>query len=89
VYQLGHHLGVPEEILSRMPSPDTYSFEVSDKDFYFCLPYDQVDLILYALEHGIDKNKVAEALGLEIEQLERAWNDYERKFKASKPASPA
>jgi len=83
VYQLGRHLGVPEEILSRMPSPDTYSFEVSDKDFYFCLPYDQVDLILYALEHGIDKNKVAEALGLEIEQLERAWNDYERKFKAT------
>jgi len=64
VYQLGRHLGVPEEILSRMPSPDTYSFEVSDKDFYFCLPY-------------------AEALGLEIEQLERAWNDYERKFKAT------
>jgi len=83
VYQLGKYLGVPEEILSRTPSPDTYSFEVSDKDFYFCLPYDQVDLILYAMEHDIDKGKVAEVLGLELEQLERAWNDYERKFKAT------
>jgi NAD+ synthase len=84
VYQLGRYLGVPEEILSRTPSPDTYSFEVSDKDFYFCLPYDTVDMILYAQEHSISKEETAGALGLEMEQIERAWKDLERKQLATK-----
>ena len=84
VYQLGRYLGVPEEILSRTPSPDTYSFEVSDKDFYFCIPYDTVDMILYAQEHAISKEETAAALGLEMEQIERAWKDLERKQLATK-----
>ncbi|NIM19931.1 MAG: NAD(+) synthase [Candidatus Latescibacteria bacterium] len=79
VLQLGKHLGVPEEILARTPSPDTYSFEVSDKDFYFCLPYDTVDMILYAQENSIDKKETAKALGLGMEELDRAWKDLERK----------
>lgn len=84
VYQLARHLGVPKEIISRTPSPDTYSFEVSDKDFYFCLPYDTVDMILYAQEHSISKKETAEALGLEMEQLERAWKDLARKQSATR-----
>lgn len=84
VYQLGRYLGVPEEILARTPSPDTYSFEVSDKDFYFCLPYDSVDMILYAQEHSISKEETARALGLEMQQLERAWKDLERKREATR-----
>ncbi len=83
VIQLGRHLGVPKEILSRTPSPDTYSFEVSDKDFFFCLPYDTVDMLLYSQEHSISKEEAAEVLGLEMEQLERAWNDLERKREAT------
>ena len=84
VYQLARHLSVPEEILKRTPSPDTYSFEVSDKDFYFCLPYDTVDMILYAQEHSISKQETAAALGLEMGQLERAWKDLERKQDATR-----
>ncbi len=38
VFQLGRHLGVPQEIIDRTPSPDTYSFVVSDKEFYFSHP---------------------------------------------------
>jgi NAD+ synthase len=52
VYDLGRYLGVPEEILSRAPSPDTYSYVVSDEDFYFCMPYDKLDYILYGVEKG-------------------------------------
>lgn len=79
VYQLGRHLGVPEEILTRTPSPDTYSFEVSDEDFYFCMPYDVLDYILYAIEKAIPKDEVATVLGLEVKQVERAWKDLVRK----------
>ncbi len=93
VFRLGEHLGVPREILERTPSPDTYSLPVSDKDFYFCMPYDTVDLLLYAMLNGIDRKKTAEVLGLSTEQVDRAWKDLERKKNATEmlrklPPSP-
>lgn len=84
VFKLGEHLGVIEEIMKRTPSPDTYSLPVSDKDFYFCMPYDTVDMILYAMKNGIPKEAAAETLGLTMEQLSRAWRDLERKEEATK-----
>ncbi len=75
VYQLARYLGVPEEIIKRTPSPDTYSFEVSDQDFYFCMPYDLVDHLIYALENDVPRERAAEVLSLEPEQVERAWKD--------------
>ncbi|MDD4858018.1 MAG: NAD(+) synthase [Candidatus Krumholzibacteria bacterium] len=94
VYQLARYLGVPKEIIERTPSPDTYSYVASDQDVYFCLPYDTVDLILYAMEHGVPKEKVAKVLGLGMEQLERAWRDMAHKHEATEhfrtmPPSPA
>ncbi len=85
VYQLGKFLGVPQEIIARTPSPDTYSFVVSDAEFYFCLPYDVLDLILYAIEHNVPQGEVAEALELRPEQVERAWKDLVRKRAATEP----
>ncbi len=85
VFQLGRHLGVPKEILDRTPSPDTYSYVVSDQEFYFCIPYDLIDLILYAMEHGVSKENAAKGLGVTPAQLERAWRDIERKREATEP----
>jgi len=83
VYQLGEYLDIPREILDRTPSPDTYSLPVSDKDFYFCLPYDTVDLLIYAMRNGIPEEKVAEDLGLEKEGIARAMKDLKRKQQAT------
>jgi NAD+ synthase len=93
VYQLGRFLGVPEEIIARTPSPDTYSFVVSDAEFFFCLPYDLLDLILYAIEQDVPKDEVAAALELRPDQVERAWKDLIRKRAATEhlrvfPPSP-
>lgn len=79
VYQLAEYLEIPEEIRSRTPSPDTYSLEVSDKDFYFCLPYDMLDIILYGAENNLSKEAVAKEMNLEVEQVDRVWKDLERK----------
>jgi len=84
VYDLGRYLGVPEEILSRTPSPDTYSYAVSDEDFYFCMPYEKLDYILYGMENDVPKEEIAAALGLTLEQTERAWKDLDRKRKATR-----
>jgi NAD+ synthase len=85
VFQLGRHLGVPKEIIDRTPSPDTYSYVVSDQEFYFCIPYDMIDLILYAMEHNLPKEEAAQSLGITMEQLNRAWRDIERKREATEP----
>ena len=84
VYDLGRHIGVIEEILSRPPSPDTYSYPVTDKDFYFCMPYEVLDYILFGVENNVPRGEVAAALGLTAEQVARAWNDILRKREATR-----
>jgi NAD+ synthase len=84
VYDLGRYLGVIDEILERAPSPDTYSYVVSDEDFYFCMPYDVLDYILYGVVNDVPKEEVAAALGLSVEQIGRAWKDLARKLEATR-----
>jgi NAD+ synthase len=79
IYQLGEHFGTPKEIMDRTPSPDTFSLAVSDKDFYFCLPFDILDPCLFAWEYKIDKNVIADELGLAVEQIDRIFKDFESK----------
>ena len=50
VYALAEYLGVPEEIRRRPPTTDTFSLPQTQEEFYFALPYDQMDLCLYALQ---------------------------------------
>ena len=57
---------------------------VSDKDFYFCMPYETLDLVMYAALNGVPADRTAEVLGMKVEQVERAWKDFERKKAATK-----
>jgi NAD+ synthase len=83
VYQLAEYLEVPEEIIKRAPSPDTFSWEVSDQEFYFCLPYDTLDLLLYAWGNDVPPHQVSRTLGLTEKQIERVFRDFESKKKAT------
>ena len=83
VYQLAGHLGVPQEIISRPPTTDTYSMPQSQEEFYFSLPYDKMDLCLYARENGVETETVASALGLTGEQVERVLRDIDQKRKTT------
>ena len=83
IYQLAEWLGIPEEIIRRTPSPDTFSFEVSDKEFYFCIPYEELDLLLYAWENGIPRDEVKRELKLSDEQVSRVISDIERKYRVT------
>jgi len=79
VYALAAALGIPEEIRARPPSTDTYSLPQTQEEFYFSLPYDKMDLCLYAKNHGISAAEVATALGLEAVQIERVFRDIDAK----------
>ncbi len=80
IYQLGKYLGVPQEIIDRTPSPDTFSLPVSDKDFYFCLPFDLLDPLLYAWEYKANLHEVSRELKLSEDQIQRVFKDFNSKF---------
>jgi len=79
VYALAEHLGVPAEIRSRPPTTDTFSLAQTQEEFYFALPYQKMDLCLWALNHGVPAAEAAGALGLTPEQVERVYRDIEAK----------
>jgi NAD+ synthase len=84
VYQLAEYLGVPETIRTRPPTTDTYSLPQTQEEFYFSLPYDKMDLCLYARNNGIDAADVAQALGLNEQQIERVFRDIDSKRRATR-----
>jgi NAD+ synthase len=84
VYQLAEALGIPEEIRSRPPTTDTYSLPQSQEEFYFSLPYDRMDLCLYARDQQIPAAELAGELNLTAEQVERVYRDIDGKRAASR-----
>ena len=84
VYQLAAYLGVPQKILNRPPTTDTYSMPQSQDEFYFSLPYDKMDICLYGLNNKISDEEVADAAGLTIEQLKRVYFDIMQKRRTTR-----
>jgi len=74
---------VPLEIQNRTPTTDTYSAEQTQEEFFFRLPFDILDNIWYGLEKGIDETQIANALNLEVEQVENVIHDIKRKIAAT------
>src|SRR4051812_49904531 len=64
VYQLAEYLGVPDEIRERPPTTDTYSLEQSQEEFYFSVPYRQLDVCLYGANNSVAPTEVARLSGL-------------------------
>jgi NAD+ synthase len=83
VYRLAEYLGVIDEIIRRPPTPDTFSLEVTDEEMYFRIPFDTLDLLLYAWEHQIPINDVCEVMSLKQEQVQRAFRDFTSKYNAT------
>jgi NAD+ synthase len=79
VYQLAEELGVPAGVTDRPPTTDTYSLPQSQEEFYFVLPARTMDLVLHAHNQGLDAEAAATALGLQREQVERAYREVEQK----------
>lgn len=84
VYALAAYLGVPEEIRRRPPTTDTFSLPQGQDEFYFSLPYDKMDLCLWAHDHGVSAEEVAPALELRPEQVARVYKDIEQKRRTTR-----
>ncbi len=73
IYKLSEMLGIDPEIISRAPSPDTWSHYTSDEDFYLRMPYDILDQLLYAEEHNLPYEIVMKNTGLNTNEIESAY----------------
>ena len=83
VYQLARHLGVPETVLGRTPTTDTYTAETTQEDFYFSLPFPIMDRLHWAQQNGCDAAEVAGVMDLTEEQVRRVWDDFDRKYRTT------
>jgi len=84
VYQLAKSLNIPNEIMERKASPDTWSFDVSDEEFFFSLTYEIIDLMIYAKEKSIPINEICSTLELDENKVKRILKSQERKWNSSK-----
>jgi len=83
VYQLAKHLGVPESIQKRTPTTDTYSAPCDQQEFFYRLPFHVLDLLWYAKEQNVPKAEVAKVMGLNETQVDRAFDDIDRKIRTT------
>jgi NAD+ synthase len=84
VYALADYLGLPEEICRRAPTTDTFSLPQSQEEFYFALPYREMDLCLWAYNHRRPAAETGAALGMSVSHVERVYRDIEAKRRAGR-----
>ncbi len=79
VYQLASYLGVPEGIIERTPTTDTYSAEQTQEEFFFQMPFGLMDRYWYGYEKGYTPEEVAEVMGENVDKVKALFNNFERK----------
>jgi len=83
VYQLARHLGVPESIQARTPTTDTYSAACDQQEFFFRLPFETLDLLWFALDHGVPAAETAAVMGLTEVEVQRVFDDIQHKVRTT------
>jgi NAD+ synthase len=83
VYQLAEFLGVPKGIIERTPTTDTYSAEQTQEEFFFQLPFGQMDRYWFGFEKGYSPEEVAEVMGEDVAKVRALFNNFDRKKKTT------
>ena len=83
VYQLAQYLGIPEEIIRRTPTSDTYSADQTQEEFFFKVPFDILDLIWLGMENNISAETIANVLGLDINFVNNVIIDISNKIRTT------
>jgi NAD+ synthase len=83
VYQVAEYLGIPEAIIKRIPTTDTYPAEQTQEEFFYQLPFDLLDRYWYGFENGYSSKEVAEVMGETEERVSALFRNFERKRKTT------
>jgi NAD+ synthase len=83
VFAIARHLGLPDDICSAVPTTDTYTLEQGQDEFYFTLPYQQMDVALWAFNHRVPATDLADTLGVTEARAKLLYSDIEAKRRAT------
>lgn len=83
VYQLAEYLKIPPEIIQRTPTSDTYSAEQTQEEFFFQLPFREMDLLWYGFENGYSALEVANEMNKSEDEVKAIFNNFKRKQKTT------
>jgi NAD+ synthase len=83
VYQLAEYLNIPQEIIRRTPTSDTYSAEQTQQEFFFQLPFLEMDLIWFGFENGYEASEVGRIMGKTEAEIESIYKSFSRKQKTT------
>jgi NAD+ synthase len=72
VYKLAELLQIDQRIISRAPSPDTWSHFTSDEEVSLRIPYGILDQLLYAQENHLSLDIVRQNTNMDMQQIEWA-----------------
>lgn len=80
VQKLAKHIGIPDEIIEKPPSPTLWPEQSAEKELG--IKYENLDLILYGLEHFMKTEEIANQLGINetlVKQIKQRWLSTEHK----------
>jgi NAD+ synthase len=84
VYALARHLKLPPDICAAIPTTDTYGLPQGQDEFYFALPYAQMDLALWAHNNKVPAAELGKVLGIDALRAERVYTDIESKRRTTR-----
>jgi len=84
VYALARAMQLPGDICDAEPTTDTYSLPQGQDEFYFALPYRDMDLALWALNQGHAAEDLGRALGISTQQAEWVYEDIRAKRRSTR-----
>lgn len=85
VYMMARHLGLPEVIRNAPPSTDTYSLSQGQDEFYFALPYKEMDLALWHYNSLRPAAELSSCLDITPEHADAIYQDIEAKRRTTGP----
>lgn len=85
VYALARHLGLPDIICNAIPTTDTYSMPQGQDEFYYALPYQEMDIALWCYNHKKPAEELAKILEVSVDQARFVYTDIENKRKTTAP----
>jgi len=85
VYALARHLGLPEAVCNTIPTTDTYSLSQGQDEFYFALPYRQMDVAIWAMVNGKSAADLAGYLNIDVTRAEHIYQDIRAKRSTTAP----
>lgn len=84
VYAMARHLGLPDRVTAAEPTTDTYSLAQGQDEFYFALPYKQMDLAVWALNHDVSPERLGKALNLDAKRAAAIYDDIRNKRRTTR-----